>query len=32
MLGQWQSIAMVERYTRLVGFEDSLRLYAPILS
>jgi len=26
-LGRWESIAMVERYTRSVEFEDSLRLY-----
>jgi len=26
-LGRWESIAMVERYTRSVKFEDSLRLY-----
>ncbi|MFC2000513.1 tyrosine-type recombinase/integrase [Chloroflexota bacterium] len=26
-LGRWESIAMVERYTRSVQFEDSLRLY-----
>ena len=26
-LGRWESIAMVERYTRSVKFEDSLKLY-----
>ena len=26
-LGRWESIAMVERYTRSVRFEDSLKLY-----
>jgi len=26
-LGRWESIAMVERYTRSVGFEDSLRVW-----
>jgi hypothetical protein len=26
-LGRWESIAMVERYTRSVSFEDSLRVY-----
>lgn len=31
-LGRWESVAMVERYTRSVAFEGSLRLYAPILS
>ncbi len=29
-LGRWESIAMVERYTRSVRFEDSLRLYHKI--
>jgi site-specific recombinase XerD len=30
-LGRWESIAMVERYTRSVQFEDSLKLYkAPL--
>jgi hypothetical protein len=28
--GRWESIAMVERYTRSVRFEDSLRLYREI--
>ena len=31
-LGRWESIAMVERYTRSVRFEDSLKLYSPIVS
>jgi len=31
-LGRWESISMVERYTRSVKFEDSLRLYTPIIS
>jgi len=31
-LGRWESIAMVERYTRSVRFEDSLRLYHGIQS
>jgi integrase len=26
-LGRWESIAMVERYTRSVKFEDSLKLW-----
>jgi integrase/recombinase XerC len=30
-LGRWESIQMVERYTRSVKFEDSLRLYSPIM-
>ncbi len=30
-LGRWESIAMVERYTRSVKFEDSLKLYQAIL-
>ena len=29
-LGRWECLAMVERYTRSVGFEDSLRLYRRI--
>jgi len=29
-LGRWESIAMVERYTRSVRFEDSLKLYGAI--
>ncbi len=28
-LGTWESISMVERYTRSVKFEDSLKLYRP---
>ena len=31
-LGRWESISMVERYTRSVQFEDSLKLYQSILS
>ena len=31
-LGRWESISMVERYTRSVKFEDSLRLYDPVVS
>jgi site-specific recombinase XerD len=31
-LGRWESIQMVERYTRSVRFEDSLKLYSPIVS
>ena len=30
-LGRWESIQMVERYTRSVQFEDSLRFYKPTL-
>ena len=30
-LGRWESISMVERYTRSVRFEDSLKLYSPIV-
>jgi integrase len=30
-LGRWESMAMVERYTRSVKFEDSLKLYAAIV-
>ena len=30
-LGRWESIQMVERYTRSVQFEDSLKLYNPIM-
>jgi site-specific recombinase XerD len=29
-LGRWSSIAMVERYTASVRFEDSLKLYRSI--
>jgi len=29
-LGRWESISMVERYTRSVKFEDSLKLYRAI--
>ncbi len=31
-LGRWESIEMVERYTRSVKFEDSLKLYTPIVA
>jgi site-specific recombinase XerD len=31
-LGRWSSVAMVERYTRSVKFEDSLKLYAAIVA
>ncbi len=31
-LGRWQSLAMVERHTRSVRFEDSLKLYSPIVN
>jgi len=30
-LGRWESISMVERYTRSVKFEDSLKLYRAII-
>jgi len=30
-LGRWESIQMVERYTRSVGFGDSLKMYSPII-
>ncbi len=30
-LGRWSSLAMVERYTRSVQFDDSLKLYTPIM-
>ncbi|MFC1872498.1 tyrosine-type recombinase/integrase [Chloroflexota bacterium] len=30
-LGRWESIQMVERYTRSVRFDDSLKLYRPIM-
>ena len=30
-LGRWESIQMVERCTRSVRFEDSLKLYRPIM-
>jgi integrase/recombinase XerC len=30
-LGRWSSVAMVERYTRSVRFEDSLKLYNDIV-
>jgi len=31
-LGRWSSIQMVERYTRSVQFEDSLKLYSDIVN
>ncbi|MCJ7655486.1 MAG: tyrosine-type recombinase/integrase, partial [Dehalococcoidia bacterium] len=31
-LGRWESMAMVERYTRSVKFDDSLKLYSAIVS
>jgi len=31
-LGRWQSMAMVQRYTQSVRFEDSLKLYSEIVS
>jgi site-specific recombinase XerD len=31
-LGRWESMAMVERYTRSVKFEDSLKLYVAIVA
>jgi len=31
-LGRWESIAMMERYTRSVKFEENLRLYHEIKS
>ena len=30
-LGRWESIQMVERYTRTVSFSDSLKMYSPII-
>jgi len=30
-LGRWESMIMLERYTSSVRFQDSLRLYAPII-
>jgi len=30
-LGRWESMAMVERYTSSVRFEDSLKLYSSIV-
>ncbi len=30
-LGRWESISMVERYTRSVKFDDSLKLYSSIV-
>ena len=31
-LGHWSSLAMVQRYTQSVRFEDSLKLYSEIVS
>ena len=31
-LGRWESLEMVQRYTRSVNFHDSLNLYKPPLS
>jgi site-specific recombinase XerD len=31
-LGRWESISMVDRYTKSVRFEDSLKLYAAIVN
>lgn len=31
-LGRWESLEMVQRYTRSVSFNDSLKLYRPPLS
>jgi len=31
-LGRWESISMVERYTRSVRFEDSMKFYAAIVT
>jgi site-specific recombinase XerD len=31
-LGRWESIAMVQRYTKSISFQDSLRLYKAPLS
>jgi site-specific recombinase XerD len=31
-LGRWESLAMVERYTRSVRFEDSMRFYTAIVN
>ncbi len=31
-LGRWESMAMVERYTRSVKFEDSLKLYSAVVN
>ena len=31
-LGRWECLAMVDRYTRSVQFEDSLKHYSPIVS
>lgn len=31
-LGRWESLEMVQRYTRSVTFQDSLKFYKPILA
>jgi integrase len=31
-LGRWESVAMVERYTRSFGFQDAMRFYKAPLS
>ncbi len=31
-LGRWESLEMVQRYTRTVTFQDSLRFYRSVLS
>jgi len=31
-LGRWESVAMVERYTRSITFQDSLKFYKGVLS
>jgi len=31
-LGRWQSLAIVDRYTRSVQFEDGLKLYTSIIN
>lgn len=31
-LGRWESIEMVEHYTRSIKFEDSLKLYTDIVN
>ena len=30
-LGRWESLEMVQRYTRSVTFQDSLKFYKPLL-
>jgi len=31
-LGRWETLAMVDRYTKSVKFEDSLKFYKPTVS